>query len=163
MLFRSRKDRALEAVNTVVESPFGKGWSGAGWVHSDFLQVAANLGLLAGLIFLGGYLHTLLRLVQHMPMWLKGTPQSELGLCLLLSFLGVGSLLALQGVEVLPQMALPVWFAWALVDIWLRQASARREQSYSPAIANLQPAANFNSAAPVGALSPDFTRVETQV
>lgn len=140
---QDRKDRALQAVNEVIESPFGKGWSSAGWVHSDFLQVAVNLGLLAALVFLGGYLYTLLRLVQRMPVWVKSTAQGELALTLLLSFVGVGSLLAMQGVQVLPQMVLPVWFVWSMVDIWLRQTAEVREPSYSYAPANLYPAANF--------------------
>ncbi len=138
-----RKERALQAVNEVIESPFGKGWSSAGWVHSDFLQVAVNLGLLAALVFLGGYLYTLVRLVQRMPMWLKSSSQGELALTLLLSFIGVGSLLAMQGVQVLPQMVLPVWFVWSMVDIWLRQTAEVKEPSYSYAPANLYPAANF--------------------
>ena len=138
-----RKERALQAVNEVIESPFGKGWSSAGWVHSDFLQVAVNLGLLAALVFLGGYLYTLLRLVQRMPVWLKSSAQGELALTLLLSFIGVGSLLAMQGVQVLPQMVLPVWFVWSMVDIWLRQTAEEKEPSYSYAPANLYPATNF--------------------
>jgi hypothetical protein len=138
-----RKDRALEAVNSAIESPLGRGWSSAGWVHSDFLQVAANLGIIAGLIFLGGYLLTLLRLARQMTTWLTLTGQGDLGLCLFLSFIGAGGLLAMQGVEVLPQMALPVWFVWSLVDIWLRQTAEATELSYSYAPANLYPAANF--------------------
>lgn len=140
---QDRKYRALEALNEAFESPFGGGWSSAGWVHSDFLQVAANLGIIAGFIFLGGYLYTLLRLVRQMPIWLKATADGELGLYVLLSFVGVGFLLAMQGVEVLPQLVLPVWFVWSLVEIWLRQNSSAKELSYSYAPANLYPAANF--------------------
>lgn len=138
-----RKERALDAFNESLEQPFGKGWSGAGWVHSDFLQVAANLGLIAGLIFLGGYVHTLMRIARQVHTGLRTTAQGDLGLTLLLSFIGVGGLLALQGVEVLPQMVLPVWFVWSLVEVWLRQTSEAREQAYSYAPANLYPAANF--------------------
>jgi hypothetical protein len=138
-----RKNRALEAVNAIIESPFGEGWSSAGWVHSDFLQVAANLGIIAGLIFLLGYLHTLLRIARQMPTWLRTTAQGDLGLSLLLSFVGAGGLLAMQGVEVLPQMVLPVWFVWSLVEIWLRQTSEATELSYAYAPANLYPAADF--------------------
>jgi O-antigen ligase len=140
---QDRKERALQAVSDVIGSPFGKGWSSAGWVHSDFLQVAVNLGVLAGLVFLGGYLFTLLKIIQRMPTWRKSAPQGELGLFLLLSFLAVGSLLAMQGVQVLPQMVLPVWFVWSMVDTWLRQTAEVREPSYSYAPANLYPAANF--------------------
>ena len=140
---QDRKERALEAVNGIFESPFGRGWSSAGWVHSDFLQVAANLGIIAGLIFLAGYFHTVLRIGKQMPTWVRTTAQGDLGLSLLLAFVGVGGLLAMQGVEVLPQMVLPVWFVWSLVDIWLRSASEATELSYSYATANLYPAANF--------------------
>jgi hypothetical protein len=137
---QDRKDRALEAVNDTIESPFGNGWSSAGWVHSDFLQVAANLGIIAGLIFLGGYLYTLLRLTRHTLARLRAY-EGDLGLTLLLSFVAAGSLLAMQGVEVLPQLALPVWFVWALVEERLRPTLDAREFSYAPA--NLYPAANF--------------------
>ena len=27
----------------------------------------------------------------------------------------------MEGVEVLPQFVLPVWFVWVLVEVWLRQ------------------------------------------
>ncbi len=138
-----RKDRALGALEEIIQSPLGGGWSSAGWVHSDFLQVAANLGIIAGLIFLGGYLYTLLRVARRLPTWLRVTGQGDLGLSLFLSFVGAGGLLAMQGVEVLPQMALPVWFAWSLVDIRLRQTSEATELSYSYAPTNFYPAANF--------------------
>jgi hypothetical protein len=140
---QDRKYRALEALNSAIESPFGGGWSSAGWVHSDFLQVAANLGIIAGLIFLGGYFYTLLRIFRQMPTWLKTNAQGELALYVLLSFVGVGFLLAMQGVEVLPQLVLPVWFVWSMVEIWLRQTSEAKELSYSYAPTNLYPAANF--------------------
>jgi len=139
---QDRKDRALGALSDTVESPFGSGWSSAGWVHSDFLQVAANLGILAGLIFVGGYLYTLLRLTRRTLERLH-TSEGDLVLTLLLSFVGAGGLLAMQGVEVLPQMVLPVWFVWSLVDIRLRQTSEARELSYSYVPTNLYPAADF--------------------
>jgi hypothetical protein len=138
-----RWDRASWAINDVQESPFGKGWSAAGWVHSDFLQVAANLGIIAGLIFLGGYVHTLVRLVRRTIKGFSSTEEVDIALSLLLSFVGAGGLLAMQGVEVLPQMILPVWFIWSLVDIWLRQKADAKEPVYSYAAANLYPAADF--------------------
>jgi hypothetical protein len=118
---QDRKDRALDALNSVIETPFGRGWSSAGWVHSDFLQVAANLGLIAGLIFLGGYIYTLLRFGRRLLPYLREPEQGDLGLSLLLAFVAAGGLLATQGVEVLPQLVLPVWFVWTLVEVWLHQ------------------------------------------
>ena len=128
-----RKDRALEAVDQAISSPFGNGWSSAGWVHSDFLQVAANLGILAAFVFLGGYLYTLIRVGQRV--LFASSRQGEhghLGFTLFLSFIAVGWLLATQGVEVLPQLALPVWFIWALVDVWLKQTPEAERLAYEP-------------------------------
>lgn len=139
---QDRKERALDALDDSLNTPFGRGWSGAGWVHSDFLQVAANLGVIAGLIFLGGYLYTMWRLGKRLPGSLR-SGDGDLGLVLVLSFIAVGGLLMMQGVEVLPQMMLPVWFVWSMVEIWLRQTSEARELSYSYAPANLHPAADF--------------------
>jgi hypothetical protein len=118
---QERKDRALEAFNATLEAPFGGGWSSAGWVHSDFLQVAANLGLLAGLIFLGGYLYTLQRLLRRLRLSLHLSNEGDLVLALFLAFIAAGAHLMLQGVEVLPQMVLPVWFVWVLVELWLQR------------------------------------------
>jgi hypothetical protein len=42
----------------------------------------------------------------------------------------VGGLLAMEGVSVLPQMALPVWFVWALTEMWLRPAAEAVESGY---------------------------------
>ena len=118
----SRQNRALGALGSTIEAPFGNGWSTAGWVHSDFLQVAANLGIIAGLIFLGGFLFTAVRLLRRVLPNLKAGEHPELGLSLLLSFVAVGGLLTMEGVSVLPQLVLPVWFVWALAETWLRQA-----------------------------------------
>ena len=127
-----RKERIEGAVEAIAANPLGDGWASAGWVHSDFLQISANLGLLAGLILLLGYLHTLLRLGEGM---LRGQPQEELaplGFPLFLSFLVVGQMLAVQGVEFLPFTILPVWLMWALSHTWLRQ-TAREPGQIPPA------------------------------
>jgi hypothetical protein len=140
---QDRKERALGALDQAIESPFGSGWSNAGWVHSDFLQVAVNLGIVPALIFLAGYLLTLQKLFGKTRQCLRTREQGDFALALLLGFVAVGEHLAVQGVEVLPQMVLPVWFIWSLVDVWLRQRSEAVETSYSYAPANLYPAANF--------------------
>src|SRR5262249_41270272 len=99
---------------------------------------AANLGVIAGLIFLGGYLSTLLRLSGRLMPYLRSPELGDLGLSLLLSFIGAGGLLAAQGVEVLPQLALPVWFVWALVDVWLRQTPDLSRQEALTRIADFE-------------------------
>jgi hypothetical protein len=128
----ARKDRALASLDSAIEYPLGNGWASAGWPHSDFLQVAANLGILGGLIFLGGYLYTLWRLARRVLPRLRSGEDGDLGLSLLLSFIAAGGILAMEGVEVLPQLVLPVWFVWVLVEVWLRQTADRIEFIQAP-------------------------------
>jgi hypothetical protein len=127
-----RFDRAVGAFNQAYHSPFGSGWSSAGWVHSDFLQVAVNLGIIAGLIFLGGYIYTLLRMGRRVLPYLRSGKQGDLGFTLLLMFVAAGGLLAMEGVEVLPQFILPVWFVWVLVEVWLQQTPDLRKVYAAP-------------------------------
>lgn len=118
-----RKTRAVTAIENAVEVPFGSGWSSAGWVHSDFLQVAVNLGMIGGLIFFAGCLYTLMRLGRRILPNLRSRKHGDLGFSLLLSFIAVLGILAMEGVTVLPQLVLPVWFVWALTEVWLRQTA----------------------------------------
>jgi hypothetical protein len=122
-----RTNRALGALNATIEAPLGSGWSTAGWVHSDFLQVTVNLGIIAGLIFFGGCVYTLYRLGRRVLLRERTGEQEDLGFSIFLSFIAVGGILAMEGVSVLPQMALPVWFVWVLAEVWLRQTATLRE------------------------------------
>jgi hypothetical protein len=139
-----RLARIEDTWNAVLQYPLGMGWGGAGWVHSDFLQVAANLGVLAGLLFAFAYLNTLWRLVRKVQLGARWRELDPLGLSLLLSFVAVAMLLAVEGVEVLPQTMLPVWFVWVLVEIWLqgtqhaRGGAAYATTSYFNSATNLQ-------------------------
>lgn len=113
----TRLSRAATSLQEALSHPLGIGWAGSGWTHSDFAQVTANLGLLAGLLFLCAWLVTLSRLWSGLR-----RDRTELNLALLLSFLACGGILAVQGVGVLPQLILPVWFVWALVEVQVRTA-----------------------------------------
>lgn len=124
-----RQNRAFEAIDQAITTPLGSGWASAGWVHSDFLQIAANVGILAAFIFIGGYINTLNRITRSALWHYRARARDDLGLALLLAFIAVGAMLLMEGVEVLPQMALPVWFVWVLVEVWLRQTSEVRETS----------------------------------
>ena len=121
-----RKQRAIDAIELLRDQPFGNGWAAAGWVHSDFIQVAANLGIVAGLIFAGAYSATLLRLWRRFQVRARFPADGDLTFALLLSFTTAGGILAMEGVEVLPQLVLPVWFVWVLVEVFLRQNSTER-------------------------------------
>jgi hypothetical protein len=115
-----RWGRITGAFSDTLNDPLGHGWAAAGWVHNDFVQVAANLGVLAGLLFAGAFLFTLCRILRRV-LSSSVSDHHHLGLALLLSFIGAGAVLGLEGVEVLTQLVLPVWFVWVLVEVWLRQ------------------------------------------
>jgi hypothetical protein len=127
-----RKERIETAFEAVADNPLGGGWASAGWVHSDFLQVSANLGLLAGLILFFGYLHTLVPLVKRLFHPGSDAKLAPLGLSLFLSFLVVGQMLLVQGVEFLPFTILPVWLVWALSHIWLGQTAPASQPGTVP-------------------------------
>jgi hypothetical protein len=119
-----RLDRATHSWEAALQSPWGSGWSSAGWTHSDILQLAMNLGLIAALLFMGAYLVTMLRLGRKVYGFPRASRSGQLELALLLSFVSAGSLLAFQGVQRLPQLVLPVWLVWVLIEIRLRQTAS---------------------------------------
>jgi hypothetical protein len=117
---QKRWDRVTTSFDNTLTHPLGSGWTAAGWVHNDFLQVAENLGILAGALFLGAYLLTMGRLWRHVrTAYLR--EQRMLGITLLLSFACAGIILATDANLELPQLILPIWFVWVMVEIWLRQ------------------------------------------
>jgi hypothetical protein len=148
-----RKVRAMSALETSIESPLGIGWSRAGWVHSDFLQVAVNLGVIAALIFVGGFLYTAFRLARRMLPKLRYGGSGDFDLAIFLSFIAVGGILGMEGVSVLPQTVLPVWFVWITAEVCLRQDAEASEVAHdlvlpypyrfnpAPLASNLKPGA----------------------
>ncbi|HEY6122816.1 MAG TPA: hypothetical protein VIV66_22870 [Pyrinomonadaceae bacterium] len=123
---QKRWNRASTSFTNSLEEPLGRGWAAAGWVHNDFLQVAENLGLAAGALFFGAFIFTLQRL------WRRVRAASQLGelripgTALLLSFTSAGIILATEAALELPQLILPIWFIWVIVEIWLRQTRFKR-------------------------------------
>jgi hypothetical protein len=136
-----RWGRVSAAFAETLNQPLGQGWAASGWVHNDFVQVSANLGVLAGLLFVGAFLFTLCRLLSRVFVP-SDSDDHHLSLTLLLSFIAAGAILGMEGVEVLTQLVLPVWFVWVLVEVWLRQKpKSRRVFNDTPAY--IRPAANF--------------------
>ncbi|MHB9034043.1 MAG: O-antigen ligase family protein, partial [Anaerolineae bacterium] len=108
--------RQQTALDLALQHPLGVGWTGSGWVHGDFTQVAANLGILAGIVFLAWYLSTLYRAIKKYRQY----PRDGLFQVILTSFVLAGVVLATEGVQVLPQYAMPVWFVWGLMEAYLQ-------------------------------------------
>jgi hypothetical protein len=117
---QKRLIRQQDAFQLAIHNPFGVGWSGSGWVHGDFTQVAANLGILAAMIFLLWYLHTLYRAWKRYRQY----PKDFIFQTLFLSFVLCGLILATEGVEVLAQFVMPVWFIWALMEAYLQKKAS---------------------------------------
>lgn len=117
---QSRVGRQQDAFQLALQNPFGVGWSGSGWVHGDFTQVAANLGLLAGVIFLLWYLQTLSRAWKVY----RKYPHDWLLQALLTAFVLCGIVLATEGVQVLTQFVMPVWFVWGLMEAYLQHKNS---------------------------------------
>jgi hypothetical protein len=127
---QKRWDRVTTSLDNTLTHPLGRGWTAAGWVHNDFLQVAENLGILAGALFLGAYVFTLVRLGRSVRTAYLLREQRELGIGLLLSFACAGIILATDANLELPQLILPIWFVWVLVEIWLRQTRMRETTTH---------------------------------
>jgi hypothetical protein len=121
-----RWSRAEDAFNSAITQPIGRGWAASGWVHSDFLQVAANQGLGAGVLLVAAYLAALVRLGMRIRSRRLPPEMEALGVPLLLSFVSVGAMLTYEGVEFLPQTILPMWLLWALAETWLAQTTPAR-------------------------------------
>lgn len=112
---QKRELRSQDALEIALREPLGRGWGTSGWVHNDFAQVGANLGLFAGLLFVGWYLATLVKSLRRV------TANDDLLIGLTASFLIAGGLLLTQGVQVLTQLIAPVWFVWAALHVYLRE------------------------------------------
>ncbi len=122
---QDRVNRSQGAIQSILTDPLGLGWTGAGWVHDDFLQIAANLGVIPGALFALWYLFTLVKISRAFYESSDPLTHSLVGL-----FMVGGILLLTEPLSVLPQYITPVWFVWALVETKLGQIAEQRG-SYS--------------------------------
>ena len=124
-----RSIRLKEAMQTAFEHPFGVGWGGVGWVHSDFTQLTAELGLIPGIIFLGAYIHTYRRAARLQSQVLISRLEQQNLVALLLCFTAVGIMLLINGHYMLAQCGVPLFFVWATLHVYMkfvkRQAAIR--------------------------------------
>ena len=115
-----RLDRLRLAWHSILERPLGWGWSASGWPHSDFLRVAVNQGIIAGLIFLAAFLNTLILVLALAWKRRRQFHDGPTLQALAVSFLGAGSLLVSQDTLALPQLCLPILTVWALTEVFSR-------------------------------------------
>jgi hypothetical protein len=108
-----RIDRATQAFDLMSRSPLsGVGWSGSGYVHSDFIQIGANLGAPALILFVLWILSMIWRLFG------LGREQGWVGeyaRALFATFCGLILVFSGEGLTMFVQLMLPVWFIFSLV------------------------------------------------
>lgn len=122
---QGRWERVTASFQRVNERPFGSGWAAAIWVHNDFLQMAENLGLPAGLLLIGIYLWTLGRMLRQVLARSRIGEPPPLLVAMFLSYLAAGAVFATDANIQLTQLVAPIWFVWVLSELLLRQMKAR--------------------------------------
>jgi hypothetical protein len=124
---QKRLARSETSLEQMLAHPLGQGWGKSGWVHSDVLQLGADLGVAAAGLFVFGYAATLARLWKR-----ERQTRDSLALGLLGSFLVLGGLLLTQAVYVLPQLIMPGWLVWAMADLRTRDGDSRPALTAGP-------------------------------
>jgi hypothetical protein len=114
--------RTEEAWASTLANPLGSGWSGSGWVHNDFLQISVGQGLLAALVLVIAWLRNSILLLRQVFDYRRRKLSSRLPETLLIALVASGVVMVFQGTTWLVFTALPMWFAWMLADVWLREA-----------------------------------------
>ena len=123
-----RLARAKIAMASIASQPLGTGWGSQGWVHSDFLQISATIGIIPGVIFLFVPLFILLRCYRC---YLTAIPEQKtifFVLCGLLIYIIIS--LGLNGNIYLVQSGAPLYLLWALAYAYIDKYN-NISQSYS--------------------------------
>lgn len=112
----TRLSRFIGAWNLALRHPLlGVGWGGSGWVHSDWLQIAADLGFPAALCLLAWYGTVVLR-VRDVARGGTTAWTRAYAAALFISLVGIAVALALEAMIVRPELIFPVWFVFALAS-----------------------------------------------
>lgn len=108
----ARMDRANTAIRSIKNRPMGTGWGSQGWVHSDFLQLGASLGIVTAVIFIMGPILLLLNIYRTFN---KAPPVLQTGLFLCISLLiYIIISLSLNGNILKVQTGAPIFVTWAI-------------------------------------------------
>ena len=114
-----RLNRVKIALASIASHPLGTGWGSQGWVHSDFLQISATIGIIPGVIFLFVPLFLLLRSYRC---YLRAIPEQKtvfFVLCGLLIYIIIS--ISLNGNIFLVQCGAPLFLLWALTYAYIEK------------------------------------------
>jgi O-antigen ligase len=108
----ARLDRATQAFNLMTSSPImGLGWGGSGYVHSDLIQIGANLGVPALATFIAWILS---QLWQFFQLSKRSDWMGEQASILFAALCGLSFVFAGEGLIVWAQFMVPIWFLFAM-------------------------------------------------
>ncbi len=113
-----RNMRIKHALQNILEHPWGTGWGGAGWVHSDFIQLTAELGVLPGIIFFSAYLNTYFSTLKLRSNTFIIQREKQNLVVLLMCFTSVGIMLLINGHYMLVQSGIPLFFIWVTLHVY---------------------------------------------
>ena len=120
-----RVERMNTALAMIASRPWGSGWAASGWVHSDVVSIAADLGILFGLVFVVLLLRTTLRTLAAAR---RAVGRDK---WLWITFSGFMltniNLFGFGGVTWLAQYAVPAWFTWLLTHVMLKRRALEHE------------------------------------
>lgn len=113
----NRIDRAAGAWELALRSPlWGNGWVSSGYVHSDLIQLAANIGFVAVALLLSWVGWLVFRLYQ---IYRRGSVASSYAAVLIPSLVAVVVTLAGEGLVAFIQLMIPIWFLFAMANRWI--------------------------------------------
>lgn len=121
----SRYLRLEGAIRQIRLSPWiGLGWAGSGWVHSDVLQLTANLGAPLALLLFGLWLWPMGRMLrqqgwQMLKLWRALSVEIDRRALILVSAYAASLvLLATEALVVITPLSMPVWIVFGLGWAW---------------------------------------------
>lgn len=123
-----RLDRAAGAWELALRSPlWGSGWGASGYVHSDLIQLAANIGFIAVGLLLSWSGWLVYKLYE---IYRRGSVAGSYAAVLIPSIAAVLVALAGEGLVAFIQLMIPIWFLLAMTHRWIEL----NEDSNHPAI-----------------------------
>ena len=123
---QSRIERALTAINSITNNPIGSGWGSQGWVHSDVLQLAADLGVITGFLF---FISPVLLLIRFYKLYssVLNHYKTRFFLCMLLLIYVIVSF-SLNGNILKVQTGMPLFLIWAICWAFLENVSYKNQK-----------------------------------
>jgi len=110
-----RYNRLIFAFDKINSNPFGSGWASAGWVHSDIIQLTANIGIIPGFIFSIALLSLTLSLYKTFSSLSASNDKKNILFIMIMIMVYIIISFIANNNYVLPQSGVPLFFLWAFI------------------------------------------------